>query len=40
MSDLTNAEKQKVIRILYSKINLGVTPNYWREIERMVERRE
>lgn len=40
LSDLTNPEKQKIIRILYSKINLGVTPGYWKEIERMVERRE
>ena len=40
LSDLTNAEKQKIIRILYSKINMGVTPGYWKEIERMVERRE
>jgi hypothetical protein len=40
LGDLTNAEKQKIIRILYAKINRGVTPGYWKQIETMVKRRE
>lgn len=40
LADLTNAEKQKIIRILYAKINRGVTPGYWKQIETMVQMRE
>lgn len=40
LADLTNSEKQKIIRILYTKINRGVTPSYWKQIETMVQRRE
>ena len=36
LSDLSNSEKQKIIRILYAKINRGVTPTYWRSEERRV----
>lgn len=40
LSDLDWEEKEKIIRILYTKINMGVTPSYWRQIEMMVQNRE
>lgn len=40
LKDLDWQEKEKIIRILYTKINMGVTPGYWRQIELMVQNRE
>lgn len=33
MAELTWAEKEKVLRILYTKINMGVSANYWKKME-------
>ena len=39
-ADLEWQEKEKIVRILYTKINVGVTPNYWKQIERLAQERE
>ena len=31
--DLNWEDKEKLLRVLYSKITLGVSPGYWKQIE-------
>ena len=39
LQDLDWVEKEKIIRILFTKVNAGVTPGYWREIEQLGHQR-
>ena len=40
LSDLSWDEVEKIVRILYTQINMGVTPHHWRQIERLAKERE
>ena len=40
LSELDWNDKEKIIRILYTKISMGVAPSYWRQIEQMAKERE
>lgn len=40
LSELDWSDREKIVRILYTKISMGVTPSYWRQIERLAQERE
>jgi hypothetical protein len=39
ISELEWTEKEKILRILYTKITMGVNPEYWKRLEEVGRRR-
>jgi len=40
LSELDWHDKERIVRILFTKISMGVTPSYWKQIEKMAKERE
>ena len=39
ISELEWAEKEKILRILYTKISMGVNPEYWKRLQEIGHKR-
>jgi hypothetical protein len=39
ISELEWSEKEKILRILYTKITMGVNPEYWRRLQEIGRKR-
>lgn len=39
LKDLSWEDREKILRVIYTKISLGVSPGYWKRIEAEAERK-
>lgn len=40
LNDLSWEDREKILRVIFAKISLGVSPTYWKRIEAELERKK